>query len=71
MSSQLGSVLPNIKVFQAGTTKKDNSLIANGGRVLSITSKANTIKDARNLAYKAIKRIKWKDGFYRSDIGLK
>ena len=63
--------LPNIKIFQAGTAKKDNRLIANGGRVLSITSKASTIKDARKLAYKAIKKIKWRDGFYRSDIGLK
>ena len=63
--------LPNIKIFQAGTAKKNNRLIANGGRVLSITSKASTIKDARKLAYEAIKKIKWKDGFYRSDIGLK
>ena len=61
----------DVKVFHAGTTKINNILVSSGGRVLSVTSKAKTIEDARSLAYKAIKKIRWKDGFFRSDIGLK
>ena len=61
----------NIKVFQAGTTIKNNKLVSNGGRVLSITSKGKSIREARKLAYDAINHIVWKDGFYRNDIGLK
>ena len=49
----------DVKVFHAGTTKINNILVSSGGRVLSVTSKAKTIEDARSLAYKAIKKIRW------------
>ena len=39
--------------------------------MLSVTARGENIEQARKKAYSAIKKIKWEDGFYRSDIGLK
>ena len=60
----------NIKIYHAGT-KKNNSgkIVTNGGRVLNIIGKANTIKIALDLAYSACKKIYWKGCLYRRDIG--
>jgi phosphoribosylamine---glycine ligase len=59
---------PNIKVFHAGTSLKEGQLIATGGRVMNVTSTADTIKEAREDAYKAIDKIKYENKFYRKDI---
>ena len=62
--------IPDVKVFHAATFKNEkNQIIANGGRVLSVTAKAKDIPTARNKAYKAIEEIDWEEGFYRKDIG--
>jgi len=59
----------NIHIFHAGTAIKDGRIIATGGRVLNITARGNTVTKARDLAYQAIVKIDWKNGFYRKDIG--
>jgi len=59
----------NSKIFHAGTIKKENKLLSNGGRVLNITSRGKKLKDVRKKIYKIIKKINWKKGFYRKDIG--
>ncbi|MBC8299290.1 MAG: phosphoribosylamine--glycine ligase, partial [Pelagibacterales bacterium] len=62
--------IKGIKVFHAGTTTDSGkNILSNGGRVLSITANAENIEEARILAYQAIKKIKWSNGFYRNDIG--
>lgn len=59
-----------VKVFHAGTKiDSKNNIVSNGGRVLSITANAKNIEEARILAYKAINKIDWDDGFCRNDIG--
>ena len=58
----------NIKVFHAGTSMVNGELIATGGRVLNVTSTANTIQEARDQAYEAVDKIRYKDKFYRRDI---
>ncbi len=63
--------IKGIEIFHAGTSLKNGEIVSSGGRVLSITSKANSLKSARKLAYRALKEINWKWGHYRSDIGLK
>lgn len=65
--SEVGSV----KVFHAGTQLKDGNIISVGGRVLGVTALAATISDAQKLAYKAVGKINWPEGFCRSDIGSK
>ena len=56
-------------IFHAGTQEKDGVTIANGGRVLNVTAKGETISLARGIAYEAVSRIDWDEGFCRSDIG--
>ena len=64
------NIITGIKVFHAGTKiDSDKNLVSNGGRVLSVTANAKSMKEARNLAYNAIDNIKWSEGFYRKDIG--
>ena len=58
-----------VKVFHAGTKiDSKNNIVSNGGRVLSVTANAKNMEEARILAYKAINKIDWDDGFYRNDI---
>jgi phosphoribosylamine--glycine ligase len=56
-------------VFHAGTAQKDGAIIANGGRVLNITARADTLASARARAYDMAAQIHWVQGFYRRDIG--
>jgi len=56
-------------VFQAGTKEIDGKLVANGGRVLAVTAAGKTLQDARDAAYAAVAKIRFADGFHRSDIG--
>jgi phosphoribosylamine--glycine ligase len=44
-------------------------LLADGGRVLSVTGLGPTLAAARERAYAAIQRIGWPEGFCRRDIG--
>jgi phosphoribosylamine--glycine ligase len=57
------------KVFHAGTALKDGALLATGGRVLAVTAKAKTVREAQARAYEAVDRIDWPEGFCRRDIG--
>ena len=59
----------NIQVFHAGTKEEENNIIATGGRVLNITARGSSLKEAHRLAYETIEKIQWKNGFYRNDIG--
>ena len=56
-------------VFHAGTVAKDGKTLATGGRVLAITTRAESLRKAHELAYEAIDKIDWPEGFYRKDIG--
>ncbi len=58
-------------IFHAGTKYKDNRLLSNGGRVLNITSVGKNFINIRNKIINIIKKLDWKDGFYRKDIGWK
>jgi len=59
----------NIEIFHAGTSLKDSQVIATGGRVLNITARGQTVREAQARAYAAIAKINWSEGFWRSDIG--
>ena len=56
-------------IFHGGTKIKDNSLVSNGGRVLSVAVMGNSFFLIRKKIYKLIKKINWKHGFFRKDIG--
>lgn len=57
-------------VFQAGTLKKNNKIVTNGGRVFSSTALGSSIKIALSKAYKNLKKIKFKGMYFRKDIGF-
>ncbi len=61
----------NIKIFHAGTKRMEEKFLANGGRVLNIVALGDNVAMAQNRAYQAIRKIDWKDGFFRSDIGFR
>jgi phosphoribosylamine--glycine ligase len=56
-------------VFHAGTAAKDGTIIATGGRVLNVTARGNSLKEARDRAYAMADQIDWSEGFLRRDIG--
>jgi len=66
-----GEKIDGVEVFHAGTKDNNGEVVANGGRVLSITCREQTLELARKKVYKAISLIDWSDGFYRSDIGYR
>lgn len=56
-------------VFHAGTALKDGKIVTNGGRVLGVTAKGDTLKKARANAYEAVKLIDFEKKYMRNDIG--
>jgi len=56
------------RVFHAGTAVKDGRVVTAGGRVLGITALGSDLRDAVDHAYAAVKKISWKEAFYRKDI---
>jgi phosphoribosylamine--glycine ligase len=59
------------KIFQAGTSLKDGNVVTSGGRVLCATALGNTVLEAQQKAYEAIKHINWDGMFYRTDIAYR
>jgi phosphoribosylamine--glycine ligase len=58
-------------IYHAGTKFKKDQLLSDGGRVLNITSTGKNFLNIRNNIIKIIKKLNWKAGFYRKDIGWK
>ena len=56
--------------FHAGTRMINNKVITNGGRVISISSYGNTLKDALSNCYKNAEIIDFEKKYYRRDIGF-
>ncbi|MFP3031541.1 MAG: phosphoribosylamine--glycine ligase, partial [Wolbachia sp.] len=62
--------IPGILVFHAGTKlDKSGNLVSDGGRVLNIVAKGNTVEEAKSKVYSALNFLEWPGGFFRYDIG--
>ncbi len=55
-------------IYHAGTKLKNNKILSNGGRVLNVTSVGKNFFGIRKKIFSILKKINWKDGFYRKDI---
>ncbi len=55
--------------FHAGTKFDDGNIVTNGGRVLGVTAKGDTLKEARKNAYAATEWVKFANKYMRHDIG--
>ena len=58
-------------IFHAGTLKTKKGIISNGGRVLNFVSISDDFSKCRNEAINLIKKLNWKNGYFRKDIGHK
>ncbi len=64
-------LLKNQNIFHAGTLKTKNGFISNGGRVLNFVSTSDDFLKCRNETINLIKKLNWKNGYFRRDIGYK
>lgn len=58
-----------VEVFHAGTIQKNGQVITNGGRVLSVTSMADTLAESVELSLEIMSQIKFDGMYFRDDIG--
>jgi len=65
------SRMKDIFVFHAGTARKNGEIVTNGGRVLGVTGLGESISEAIERTYQAVRRIHWEGVHYRTDIGKK
>lgn len=67
--AELEANLPDdVLVFHAGTTKRGNTYLTDGGRVLNVVGVGKTYEDAASKAYTTIGKISFEKAFWRSDI---
>jgi phosphoribosylamine--glycine ligase len=60
--------VPGVKVFHAGTSKREGVFHTAGGRVLGVTARAQDLPRAVACAYEACGRISFAGAHYRKDI---
>ena len=60
----------DMRIFFHGAKIVNNEYFSNGGRVLSVNVLGERVEEIRKKAYDTLRKISWKDGFYRNDIGL-
>ena len=62
----------NVCLFHAGTKRgEDNKLYTSGGRVLNVSARGRSYREARERAYEAIEKIRFEGMHFRKDIGEK
>jgi phosphoribosylamine---glycine ligase len=60
-----------VKVFHAGTSKRDDLYYTSGGRVLGVTARAPSLETAVERAYEACGKISFDGAHYRKDIAAR
>ena len=66
--SGLENLDSDIVVFHSGTKFDNENIVTNGGRVIGITAKGKTVKEAGEKVYENIKKINFEKMHYRKDI---
>lgn len=66
-----GQTSADAYVYHAGTKLENGKFLTAGGRVLGVTSTADTLQNALDKAYAAVKTISFDKAHYRTDIGKK
>jgi phosphoribosylamine--glycine ligase len=65
------ALLPETKVFHAGTARSGERIVTSGGRVLGVTAWADGLLRAREKAYQAVSKIQFDGAQFRHDIAAK
>jgi phosphoribosylamine--glycine ligase len=63
------SKIEGVRIFHAGTERREGQLVSTGGRVLAVCGTGADLRQALARAYQAIDLIDWPQGFCRRDIG--
>ena len=64
--------VPDTYIYHAGTAHDNTgTLVTSGGRVLTVVGMASTLKKAKELAYRRVNTVYFRDAHYRKDIGDK
>ena len=63
--------LEGVKVFHAGTSKRDGAFYTSGGRVLGVTARATELQTAVQRVYDACTKIGFEGAHYRKDIAAR
>ena len=69
MDSKISKTKTDITVSMQARNFRDGQIVTNGGRVLGITAKGKTLKEARKNAYAATEWIQFANKYMRHDIG--
>jgi len=64
-----GKLTEDSIIFHAGTKAVHETIVTNGGRVLTVTASGKTITDAANESRKILQQISFEGMYYRKDIG--
>ena len=59
------------EVYVAGAELKNGKLCTSGGRVLGVTAVKDTLREALESSYEAVKQITFEGAYYRHDIGAR
>jgi phosphoribosylamine--glycine ligase len=62
------AAVQGVKVFHAGTSKRDGEFYTAGGRVLGVSARAADLETAVSRAYEACGKIRFDGAHYRKDI---
>jgi phosphoribosylamine--glycine ligase len=62
------AAIEGVKVFHAGTSKRDGEFYTAGGRVLGVSARAAELETAVQRAYEACGKIRFEGAQYRKDI---
>ncbi|WFD09936.1 phosphoribosylamine--glycine ligase [Tepidibacter hydrothermalis] len=65
----IGDLDEDIVLFHSGTKREKENLVTNGGRVIGVSAKADTLKEATKKVYTNIDKIYFDGMHYRRDIG--
>ena len=63
--------IPGVTVFHAGTKRIGDQMVTDGGRVLGVTARAESLARAAEVAYEAVDKIRWDGTHFRRDIGYR
>jgi len=63
--------IDGVKVFHAGTSKRDGEFYTAGGRVLGVSARAADLETAVQRAYQACEKIHFDGAHYRRDIAAR
>jgi phosphoribosylamine--glycine ligase len=62
------AAIEGVKVFHAGTSRRDGEFYTAGGRVLGVSARAAELETAVQQAYRACEKIHFEGAHYRRDI---